>query len=198
MTPRATLLALLCLMCWTTAEAQNARCSDLLVEANQTYSRGAFDETIALLDRCMALPDVTEAERRTAYRLKGLCYIGKGLEVDARESVRRLLTLVPDYEPDPAMDPPNFVTLIQEVRQELDTTLTPETQAAAPAEQPAQTRPPVTQPVVTSRRSRGGAGKYVLAGLGVGAVGGLAYLLLKGDGSSSGGEPISSPPALPQ
>lgn len=195
------LLFLALLACATTASAQAVRCSDLLVEANQQYSRGAFDPTIALLDQCIALPDVTDAERRTAYRLKGLCFIGKGLEVDARESVRRLLTLVPDYEPDVAMDPPNFVAMIQEVRAEINTELTPaaEPQAQPPAVVQAPPPQPTTRPIVTpQRRKKSSAGKFVLAGVGVGAVGGLAFLLLKGGGGSGGGDPIANPPALPQ
>ncbi len=197
---RAALLALALLAFATSVNAQAVNCSDLLVEANQLYSRGAFDPTIALLDQCIALPDVTDSERRTAYRLKGLCFIGKGLEVDARESVRRLLTLVPDYEPDVAMDPPNFVAMIQEVRAEINTELAPsaepqpQTPAVAQAPPPQPTSPPVVTP---QRRKKSNAGKFVLAGVGAGAVGGLAFLLLKG-GGDSGGDAIANPPALPQ
>ncbi|MDZ4698169.1 MAG: hypothetical protein SH809_00570 [Rhodothermales bacterium] len=203
--PRTMILALALLACATTASAQAVRCSDLLVEANQLYSRGAFDPTIALIDQCIALPDVTDGERRTAYRLKGLCFIGKGLEVDARESVRRLLNLVPDYEPDIAMDPPNFVAMIQEVRAEINTELAPSAEpqtqppavVQAPPQQPASQ--PATRPVVSNpRRKKSSTGKYVLAGLGAGAVGGLAFLLLKGGGDSDGGDAIANPPALPQ
>ncbi len=204
---RITILTLALLACASSAYAQERSCQELLVEANQLYTRGAFDETIVLLDQCIALPSVTEQQRRTAYRLKGLCFIGKGLEVDARESVRRLLTLVPDYEPDPAMDPPSFVTLIQEVRQELNQELTtpdPPSQAIANDQEPANEREtqteqpqPATQPVVRRTSSRRGVGRYVLIGVGAGAVGGLAYLLLN-SGDSGGGEPIADPPALPQ
>ena len=96
-----------------------ADCAEELEQANETYSRGRFDETIALLDRCLAKEEIPEEERLTAYRLKGLSYIGKGLEGDARSSVRRLLALVPNYEPDPVLDPPDFVSLVAEIKQEM-------------------------------------------------------------------------------
>ena len=100
--------------------AQNSNdCAEELAEANEAYARGRFDQTIALLDRCLNKDGIPENERLTAYRLKGLSYIGKGLEGDARASVRLLLSLVPDYEPDPILDPPDFVSMVDEMKEEM-------------------------------------------------------------------------------
>ncbi len=207
--------------------AQEKTCQEILEEANTLYSRGAFDETIQLLDQCLESDELDETLRKTAYRLKGLSFIGKGLEVDARESVKRLLQLVPSYEPDPVMDPPNFIDMIVEVRQEIQTQLTPESeqaqetvdetvavidsQAQETADQERQSelpvarqeepsRPPAT-PVASSssssRKKKGGK-KWLIGGIGVAAAGGLAAVLLSGGGNGGGGgNGIAEPPALP-
>ncbi|MEZ4701019.1 MAG: hypothetical protein R2834_11855 [Rhodothermales bacterium] len=101
------------------AYAQAANCTDALQRAQEEYALGRFDETIVHVDQCLALPDVPESTRRLAYRLKGLSYIGKGLESDAREAVQRLLEVSPNFEVDPALDPPAFVQLLEDVRAEL-------------------------------------------------------------------------------
>lgn len=181
-----------------TAHAQDATCADLLAQADQFYERGGFDEAIARTDQCLALTSVSETERRTAYRLKGLSYIGKGLEVDARESIRRLLELVPNYEPDPVMDPPNFVDMITEMRDEM----TAEESEPQEVETADSTPPPVvsTPTTGTSRRKKGGR-KWLLGGLGVAAAGGLVAILASGgggDGGGGGNTSIADPPPLPQ
>ncbi len=100
------------------AAQQSGTCAGELEEASTQYAQGRFDETIALTDRCLEKENILESERRAAYRLKGLSYIGKGLEGDAKASVRRLLAIVPNYEPDPILDPPDFVALVNEVKAE--------------------------------------------------------------------------------
>ena len=100
--------------------AQNANCTDELTRAEQAYTRGSFDETISLVDQCLNKQNLSETDRRLAFRLKGLSYIGKGLEGDARDAVRRLLEIIPEFNADPIQDPPAFVQMIEEVRNELD------------------------------------------------------------------------------
>lgn len=100
------------------SQAQNSSCDKEITEANDLYALGQFDQTIIIVDQCLARQGIPEEERRAAYRLKGLSYIGKGLEGDAKASVRRLLDLVPNYTPDPILDPPDFVSLIDEVKSE--------------------------------------------------------------------------------
>ena len=111
---------LLCLMSYTLTYAQQGNnCREELDEANALYTVGRFDETIVLIDQCLEKTGIPDADQRFAYRLKGLSYIGKGLEGDARASIRLLLTLVPNYEPDPIQDPPDFVSLVQELKDEM-------------------------------------------------------------------------------
>ena len=189
-----------------TALGQDQDCTNFLGEADAMYAQGDFDGTISLINRCIDDEAISESNRRIAYRLIGLSYIGKGVEGDAKEAVRQLLTLVPNYEPDPVMDPPNFVSMVAEVRQEIGVQAPAEPQQEAPA--PAQTppaqvesTPPSTQvstpqqPTTTStRRKKGNGRKILLGGLGAAAAGGLVYLLVSGP---SGGDAIAAPPGLP-
>lgn len=96
----------------------SSSCDQELTEANNLYALGQFDQTITIVDQCLVKQGIPEEERRAAYRLKGLSFIGKGLEGDAKASVRRLLDLVPNYQPDPILDPPDFVSLVDEVKSE--------------------------------------------------------------------------------
>lgn len=220
---RTALACLLLLLCPVQVSAQTQNCDDVLVEANNLYSTGSFDATIALLDQCLERTDVTEPQRMKAYRLKGLSFIGKGLETDAKATIRNLLSLVPNYEADPVMDPPNFVELITQLKQEFDQDLTAVTTTAgdppletvtnptdpSPAleevvQEPATeevTQPaleePTTQPnpPQASKRKKGKAGKWIIGGIGIAAAGALAAVLLSGGGGNSGS--IASPPELP-
>ena len=151
------------------AMAQTA-CTQELTDAEQAYTFGRFDEAIRLLNQCLNKANVTEAERQRTYRLIGLSYIGKDLVQEARESVRRLLQLVPDYRPDPDQDPPPFVELVEDVRQEMR-------REARQAETPPADRTPAQV-----AKKRGGAGKWLLIGGGVVLAAVAAAVLLSGGG----------------
>lgn len=190
------------------ALAQQRNCDDFLTEANTLYSRGSFDETITLIDQCLNTDNLSDIQRRTAFRLKGLSFIGKGLEVDAKNSIKRLLQLVPNYEPDPVLDPPNFVEMIAEVRAEINADLAnAENQNNQPpaATEPANetnNRPVAATPTASSRKKKGNSTKLLLAGAGVVGAGVLIAILLSDgpetpDPPPTGGDPISAPPPLP-
>lgn len=93
--------------------AQN--CDTALEDAGEQYRAGYFDEAIELLTNCLERNAFDAGERRRVYRLLGLSYIGKDREQDARAAVRALLEVAPDYQPDPALDPPPFVALVEEM-----------------------------------------------------------------------------------
>ena len=100
--------------------AQNtANCDQEMTQANDLYALGRFDEAISFIQQCLDKSGISEDQRRSAYRIIGLSYIGKGLEGDAKDSVRRLLALAPNYTPDPVLDPPDFVSLVNELKAEM-------------------------------------------------------------------------------
>lgn len=110
--PRVLLLVLLASFA-VPATAQN--CDTALEDAGEQYRSGYFDEAIERLTDCLEQNAFSADERRRVYRLLGLSYIGKDREQDAREAVRSLLEVAPDYRPDPAVDPPPFVQLVEEM-----------------------------------------------------------------------------------
>src|SRR5690554_6080066 len=110
---RALLLALLATLAVPVA-AQ--RCDTAIADADEQYRTGSFDTAIARLTDCLDRNAFTAEERRRAYRLLGLAYIGKDREADARRAVQSLLEVAPDYQPDPNVDPPPFVAMVSEVR----------------------------------------------------------------------------------
>jgi hypothetical protein len=113
--------------------AQN--CDTALDDAAEQYRAGYFDEAIGLLTDCLEQNAFDAEERRRVYRLLGLSYIGKDREQDARAAVRALLEVAPDYQPDPAVDPPPFVQMVEEMNREAP----PERMDAAPASLVSQT-----------------------------------------------------------
>ncbi len=130
---------------WLTPLAGNAQersCTELLQQAEQDYTLGRFDETIRLVDLCIDRADASETMRRLGYRLKGLSYIAKGLESDAREAVQRLLEVSPQFQVDPDTDPPPFIDLLTDVRRELGMPETQQPAAAAPGAPSVTTQQP--------------------------------------------------------
>ena len=87
-------------------------------EAEQKYNTGSFDNAVELLTQVISQQDIPQTEKQRAYRLLGLTYIAKELEEDARSTVKKLLEMVPDYKTDPVQDPPPFIRLVQEVKDE--------------------------------------------------------------------------------
>jgi len=151
-------------------------CTEELTLGEERYNLGRFDEVIDLINTCLAKEDVPEQELRQAYRLMGLSYLGKRLESDARASIRQLLELVPSYEPDPNFDPPPFITMIENVRMEMEA----EIAEAEDAQQAVQPR---------KKRWR----KWLLIG---GAIIGGSAIALALSGGGGGGQ-IAPPPSLP-
>lgn len=111
---RLSLLLVLAMILAAPASAQ--RCDRALASADASYLAGEFDAAISGLTRCLDAGSFSSSERRRAYRLVGLSYIGKDREAEARAAVASLLEVAPNYEPDPALDPPPFVRMVADAR----------------------------------------------------------------------------------
>jgi hypothetical protein len=98
--------------------AQDIEIEKTLNDADQKYTEGRFDEAIALLTVCLDTPGITPEQKQRAYRLMGLTYIAKDYLIEAKNSIAKLLQLVPNYQPDPIFDPPPFINLVKEVQEE--------------------------------------------------------------------------------
>jgi tetratricopeptide (TPR) repeat protein len=113
---RVLLPALLLALALAPDPARAQACASALPRAEADYRAGRFDEAIDRLERCLDANAFQADERRQAYRLIGLSFIGKDREAEAREAVRNLLLAAPDYRPDPNLDPPPFVALVEQER----------------------------------------------------------------------------------
>ena len=123
----------------------------------------------------------------------------------AKQSIRKLLELVPNWQPDPDQDPPPFTRLVEKVRREMEEAkkgTAPQTPVEQPLEK-LEIEKPMEEPIAKPKPQKNGGGKkFLWVGLGVGAIGvGLGVLLF---GTSqvvgappSGIEQLPDPPGGP-
>jgi len=93
------------------------KCQTALLEAEQNYKDGRFNQAIALVKDCLNQRGPALEEKKTAYRLLALCYNASNDLEKAKNYVWKLLNLDPDYEPAPH-DPLSFINLFKEVKQQ--------------------------------------------------------------------------------
>lgn len=179
-----------------TVNAQGqSTCTQNLADAERKYNTGRFDEAIVLITECLGKKDISEEEKMKAYRLLGLSYIAKDFLDDARNAVRKLLYMVPNYQPDPVQDPPPFTKLIEEVKQEqppsteqpLPKAQEPEERkTVSPSDQKTElSKPPETKKDVpddleklVATEKKGGSKKWLYIGGGAVVAGGVAAAIL--------------------
>lgn len=102
-----------------TVSAQDiAVCINNLTEADEARRRGQFEQAISLLEQCKDNSALSILDRSTAHKIIAKSYEGLQREQDAKAAIRSLLEIAPDYEPDPNLDSPSFVELVNEVRAE--------------------------------------------------------------------------------
>jgi outer membrane biosynthesis protein TonB len=192
-------------------------CTKNLAEAEKKYNTGRFDEAIVLITECLGQRDISEEEKMKAYRLLGLSYIAKDFLDDARNAVRKLLYMVPSYEPDPVQDPPPFTRLIEEVKHEKPPspekpipqaprpeerkTVTPSDQKTEVSKQPeTKKRAPDDLEKLVESEKKGGSKKWLYIGGGAVVAGGVvAAILLSGkdEGTQTEAASFPMPPGRP-
>ena len=125
-----------------TAQAQNpAPCQKALAEANDHFLFGRFDEAGTLLEDCLKLNGFSNEEKPEVYKLLVQIYDARGLEEQVKKALGDLLTLVPNYEPDPE-DPPSFKQMVEAHKREMAAAAVPE-ETPVEEEQQAPPAPPV-------------------------------------------------------
>jgi len=174
------------------AQAQG-QCEKELAEAEAKYEIGLLDEAIEMALHCLENSALTDAERQRSYWLLGKVYYAKQLLNDAKEYLRKLLEMIPNWRPDPENDSPAFQALAEEVIKEVGAEKQKQPQQAAPAEQE------LVMPVDTSTRVRpfkkSGSKKWLWIGGGAVAAGTTAaFILFRGDEKPLR---LPDPPALP-
>jgi len=91
------------------------KCETAIAHAEKQYQTGQFDEVVIILERCLREGLKTEYKIK-AYRLLGLTYLAKDSPLQAKQSIKKLLQLMPDWQPDPVYDHPLFIRMVEEIR----------------------------------------------------------------------------------
>ncbi|WP_233993900.1 hypothetical protein [Salinibacter altiplanensis] len=148
-------------------------CDTSFAQAQEEYYAAEFEAAIARLRPCAQERTLPDSVRARMYRLLSFVYLGQNDETAARQAVESLLDLQPEYAPDPGQDRPDFVTLVEAAKKR--------------------------------RRARAEADKdedrrWVRWTLGAAAaaLGTAAVLLLGGDDSGDGREPLPAPQPPPE
>lgn len=102
-----------------TTVAQDLKCADAFSRADAVYLEGRFDETVRLLRQCLDRETLFVQEAIPVYRLLALAHLNQGENEAAQTAVADLLVLAPDYEADPIQDPPSYVLLVTNEREDI-------------------------------------------------------------------------------
>ena len=100
------------------ASAQDA-CPGELARAQDLYVQGEFADVEEILDPCLQPGRLGQTDQVRAHRLLALSALQTGRLVDAKLAVLTLLRLQPQYDADPALDPPVYTDLVGTVRRQL-------------------------------------------------------------------------------
>lgn len=90
----------------------------LLRDGIKLYEEGKIDQAIAKLSSCVEKGDLTKELLTEAYKYLAQAYMAKDLRDQAKESVEKLLKIMPNYKPDPLNDRPQYIELVEKVREE--------------------------------------------------------------------------------
>jgi len=94
-------------------------CEKEFLEAEKKYYNGRFNEALNLAARCLATHGLPESAKVRGYKLIAQAYMAQDSLDQAKNALRKLLEVVPDYAPDPDQHPPSFVNLVDELKQQV-------------------------------------------------------------------------------
>ena len=114
------LLLITCSFAFLDASAQvtEETCESVLVEAEEQFINGFFDEAIALLEPCTATDSASQEQLAKTFKLLADVYLAKKYVSEARDAIANLLDLSPNFTPDSNLDSPTFMELLAEIRAE--------------------------------------------------------------------------------
>lgn len=94
-------------------------CKGKYDEAEATFAIGAYPETIDLISVCASDATFTSTETASAYRMLALSHFYRGEHREARQALIQMFERDPAYEPSYALDPPDYITLVRNLKLEL-------------------------------------------------------------------------------
>jgi len=163
-------------------------CEKELAEADAKLQLGYLDEAAALVNRCLNKSDLGTADSARCFLLFGRIHLAKSFLDSARVYLLKLLTLIPDWHPDPAKENPSFKQLADKVILEFKAERLREL-----AEQQKTAVQADTSVVIQPQKKSGGR-KWLWIGGGAAAAGAAAFLIFRGEEKVSR---LPDPPDLP-
>jgi hypothetical protein len=142
-------------------------CDALLPAAQEQYTSQRFDDAEQAVRACLERPAVSDADALGAYRLLALIHLRQDDLAEAKRAVIRLLGVSFDYRPDPVLDPPTYVALVDAIRDQLRVTDAPTPPLDDTADEPTlEPSPPLSAEPASARAV------YVGVALGAGSYSG--------------------------
>jgi tetratricopeptide (TPR) repeat protein len=100
---------------------ENQLAQDSLELAQEKYYNGEFDETIELVKQFLQQSNLTQEDLFSAYKILSQAYIAKNYIEPAKQIIVKLLEIEPAYTPTIEYEPPQFVSLVVQVKEEIKT-----------------------------------------------------------------------------
>jgi len=144
-------------------------------EAEQIFYSGQFSQAESILKEGLQSGELTKEQKSRAYRILGLSYLSRELESQAKDAIKNLIEIVPDYQPNPDQDPPQFIRMVEDVKQQ---------ESATGSKKTAEQQPDELKKIVQEEQKKGKnkTWYYVAGGVIVVVV---AAILLSGNGGGS-------------
>ena len=99
-----------------------------LKEGIQFFEKGDPDNAISMLRHCAKDSDLNKEQQSKALICLAQAFLVKEYRYQAKEAIADLLKIIPNYHTEPSRDRPQFIRLVEEVKQEQKTEeTTPET-----------------------------------------------------------------------
>lgn len=116
-------LTLILVMCFTIPASGFAQQSSAqkLKEGIQFFEKGDLDNAISVLRSCAKNSDLNIEQQGEVLICLGQAFLVKEYRYQAKEAIADLLKIMPNYETDPSRDRPQFIRLVEEVKQEQKT-----------------------------------------------------------------------------
>ncbi len=93
-------------------------CRDRLDQAEEFYYDGDFNKSIEIINQCLQEQSISNNDRNRAYTILVRIYLAKEDIQTAKENVRKILKLEPEYQPTIEQETPKFVNFVAEVKKE--------------------------------------------------------------------------------
>ncbi len=151
-----------------------ADCQKKIDAAQQLYYEGNFDEALGVLNPCLKDTTLADSLKFDAYKVLAQIMLAKDKQEPAKQVIGKILEMQPDYAPTIEQEPPQFVALVIEVKQQLQT-------QEKLRKEPAQ-------------KEKNNLWWWVGAG-GAVVIGAVVYMVTKGDSEA---EPLPNPPDWPE